>query len=128
MLNRPDKLNAISMALLDQIEECGRTGEKSRRARRADHGRRRTRVQRRRGHQRDLASALVSVSRLWYNQNREVDMAKEAMIRARIEPQLKAEVEDIFQELGLSITEAITLFYKQVRLNRGLPFKVHPSK
>jgi DNA-damage-inducible protein J len=51
-------------------------------------------------------------------------MAKEAMIRARIEPQLKAEVEDIFQELGLSITEAVTLFYKQVKLNRGLPFEV----
>ena len=51
-------------------------------------------------------------------------MAKEAMIRARIEPRLKAEVEDIFDELGLSITEAITLFYKQVKLNRGLPFEV----
>jgi len=51
-------------------------------------------------------------------------MAKEAMIRARIEPHLKAEAESIFQELGLSITEAITLFYKQVQLNRGLPFEV----
>ena len=56
-------------------------------------------------------------------------MAKEAMIRARIEPHLKAEVEDIFQELGLSITDAITLFYKQVKLNRGLPFEVRiPNK
>ena len=51
-------------------------------------------------------------------------MAKEAMIRARVESRLKAEVEDIFQELGLSITEAITLFYRQVKLNQGLPFEV----
>jgi DNA-damage-inducible protein J len=51
-------------------------------------------------------------------------MAKEAMIRARIEPHLKAEAEGIFEELGLSITQAITLFYKQVKLNRGLPFEV----
>jgi DNA-damage-inducible protein J len=51
-------------------------------------------------------------------------MPKEAMIRARVEPHLKAEVEDIFQELGLSITEAITLFYRQVKLNQGLPFEV----
>jgi DNA-damage-inducible protein J len=51
-------------------------------------------------------------------------MAKVAMIRAPMEPQLKAEVEDIFQELGLSVTEAITLFFKQVKLNRGLPFEV----
>ena len=28
------------------------------------------------------------------------------------------------QELGLSVTEAITLFYQQVRLNKGLPFEV----
>ena len=51
-------------------------------------------------------------------------MAKAAMIRARIEPRLKAEAEDILRELGLSTTEALTLFYHQIRLNRGLPFEV----
>jgi len=51
-------------------------------------------------------------------------MAKEAMIRSRIEPHLKNEVEIIFRDLGLSITEAITLFYQQVRLHRGLPFEI----
>jgi DNA-damage-inducible protein J len=51
-------------------------------------------------------------------------MAKSAIIRARIEPELKAEAETIFSELGLSITEAITLFYRQVQLARGLPFEV----
>jgi DNA-damage-inducible protein J len=51
-------------------------------------------------------------------------MAKSAMIRARINPELKDEAESIFTELGLSITEALTLFYQQVRLNRGLPFEV----
>jgi DNA-damage-inducible protein J len=51
-------------------------------------------------------------------------MAKSAMIRARIEPELKEEVETIFSELGLSTTEAITLFYRQVKLVKGLPFEV----
>jgi len=46
------------------------------------------------------------------------------MIRARVDPELKAEVESIFRDLGLSITEAITLFYQQVSLRRGLPFEV----
>jgi DNA-damage-inducible protein J len=46
------------------------------------------------------------------------------MIRARTEPELKSEVEGIFQELGLSATEAINLFYWQVRLKQGLPFDV----
>ena len=56
-------------------------------------------------------------------------MAKEAMIRARIEPRLKAEAENILHQLGLSTTEALTLFYHQIRLNQGLPFEIRlPNK
>ena len=51
-------------------------------------------------------------------------MAKEATVRARIDSGLKAEVEDLFEALGLSTTEAITLFYHQVKLRKGLPFEV----
>lgn len=46
------------------------------------------------------------------------------MIRARMEPELKEEAEKIFSTLGLSPTQAITLFYRQVALYRGLPFGV----
>ena len=51
-------------------------------------------------------------------------MAKTEMIRARVEPELKREAEELFLELGLSATEAITLFYRQVTLHRSLPFSV----
>ena len=51
-------------------------------------------------------------------------MAKTEMIRARVEPELKHQAEELFSDLGLSATEAITLFYKQVTLHRGLPFDV----
>ena len=51
-------------------------------------------------------------------------MAKTAMIRARLEPDLKRDAETVFSTLGLSATEAITLFYKQVTLHHGLPFEV----
>jgi DNA-damage-inducible protein J len=51
-------------------------------------------------------------------------MAKEAMIRARTDLQLKEKVEKIFQRLGLSASSAINIFYKQVALNNGLPFEV----
>jgi len=51
-------------------------------------------------------------------------MNKSAMIRARIQPALKEEAESIFAELGLSTTQAITLFYQQVKWCRGLPFEV----
>ena len=49
---------------------------------------------------------------------------KSAMIRARVSPDLKKAAESIFNRLGLSVTEAITLFYNQVTLNKGLPFEV----
>ena len=51
-------------------------------------------------------------------------MAKTEMIRARVEPDLKAQAERVLRELGLSATEAITLFYKQVVLRQGIPFEV----
>jgi DNA-damage-inducible protein J len=51
-------------------------------------------------------------------------MSKSAQINARIDPNLKQETEKIFHELGLSTTQAITLFFKQVTLQQGLPFAV----
>ena len=51
-------------------------------------------------------------------------MPKTAMVRARIEPELKDEAERVFEELGLSATQAITLFYRQVGLRKGIPFDV----
>jgi DNA-damage-inducible protein J len=47
-----------------------------------------------------------------------------AMIRTQIKPDLKAEVEEVFKRLGLSTTEAIILFFHQVKLHKGLPFEV----
>ena len=51
-------------------------------------------------------------------------MSKTETIRARVEPQIKHGAEEVFSTLGLSVTEAITLFYKQVTLCQGLPFAV----
>jgi DNA-damage-inducible protein J len=51
-------------------------------------------------------------------------MSKSAMVRARIEPELKKDTEEIFRRLGLSVTQAITLFYSQVKMRNGLPFNV----
>jgi len=51
-------------------------------------------------------------------------MTKTATIRARIEPDLKNDVEKLFKTLGLSTTEAINLFYRQVKLRQGLPFNI----
>jgi DNA-damage-inducible protein J len=51
-------------------------------------------------------------------------MNKSATVRARIEPHLKREAEGMLEKLGLSSTQAITLFYRQITLRKGLPFNV----
>ncbi len=51
-------------------------------------------------------------------------MAKTATIRARIEPHLKSEAESILSQLGLTATQAITVFYRQLVLQRRMPFEL----
>ena len=51
-------------------------------------------------------------------------MSKTSTVRARIDPILKKEVEDLFHELGITTTEAINIFYHQVKLRQGLPFPI----
>jgi len=49
---------------------------------------------------------------------------KTAMVRARVQPELKNQAESVFRRLGLNATQAITIFYRQVELRDGLPFDV----
>jgi DNA-damage-inducible protein J len=51
-------------------------------------------------------------------------MSKTATVRARIQPELKKRAERVFRRLGINPTQAITLFYRQVELRKGLPFDV----
>lgn len=51
-------------------------------------------------------------------------MAKTSKVTVRIDPELKNRVEQIFRELGITSSQAITLFYKQVEFQQGLPFLV----
>jgi DNA-damage-inducible protein J len=51
-------------------------------------------------------------------------MTKSTSVTARIEPELKQSVETIFTRLGLTTTQAITLFFRQVEMHQGLPFAV----
>lgn len=49
---------------------------------------------------------------------------KTATIHARIEPQVKTKAEGILHNLGITPTEAIRIFYRQISLRNGLPFSV----
>ena len=51
-------------------------------------------------------------------------MSKTATVRARVEPALKAEAEEVLEGLGLNPTAAITLYYEQIALRHALPFAI----
>ncbi len=51
-------------------------------------------------------------------------MAKSANLYARIEPDVKEQAETILSTLGIPASNAINMFYKQIILQRGLPFEV----
>lgn len=51
-------------------------------------------------------------------------MAKSANLYARIEPEVKEQAETILAALGIPASNAITMFYKQIILQNGLPFEV----
>ncbi len=50
--------------------------------------------------------------------------AKSANLYARIEPEVKEQAEGILSALGIPASNAINMFYKQIILQRGLPFEV----
>jgi len=59
------------------------------------------------------------VLQMWHNES-----MKTSAVHARIEPQTKEKAEEILRSLGLTPTEAIRIFYKQISLRGGLPFTI----
>jgi DNA-damage-inducible protein J len=53
-----------------------------------------------------------------------MDMGKTGYITARVEPKLKAKAGRVLARVGVSTTDAITMFLTQVVLKDGLPFDV----
>ncbi|NWF67157.1 MAG: type II toxin-antitoxin system RelB/DinJ family antitoxin [Campylobacterales bacterium] len=49
-------------------------------------------------------------------------MVLDTTVRARIDNNLKNEVEAIFSEIGITTSQAIVLFLKKVKRERGIPF------
>ena len=51
-------------------------------------------------------------------------MPKTATIQARIDPKIKEEAQKVFKKLNISLSEAISIFFTQVSLNKGIPFEI----
>ncbi|MEI8055139.1 MAG: type II toxin-antitoxin system RelB/DinJ family antitoxin [bacterium] len=52
------------------------------------------------------------------------NLIKNSTINARIDAGLKKDVERVFNRLGLTMSEAITLYLSQVKLTNGIPFAI----
>ena len=50
---------------------------------------------------------------------------KSANVAARVEPEIKEQAEAIMSKLGISVSTAINMFYRQVILQNGMPFRVY---
>jgi DNA-damage-inducible protein J len=56
-------------------------------------------------------------------------MALTQTVRARVDEQLKKDVEIIFNELGINTSQAINIFLKKVVSDKGIPFEMKiPTK
>jgi len=72
------------------------------------------------------------IAAIWYNTRINSlggKMAKTANLYAKIEPDVKEQAEIILDSLGIPASNAISMFYKQIILNRGIPFELKlPAK
>lgn len=49
-------------------------------------------------------------------------MAKTSNIFARIDPEIKKQAEQVLEQLGIPMSNAIGLFLRQIVMQRGIPF------
>ncbi|MGN0162738.1 MAG: type II toxin-antitoxin system RelB/DinJ family antitoxin [Candidatus Ornithomonoglobus sp.] len=50
-------------------------------------------------------------------------MAEQALVQVRVDNQLKKEVTEIYEELGMDLPTAIRMFLKRSKMMRGIPFE-----
>ena len=55
-------------------------------------------------------------------------MSKTATTHVRLTPEVKKQAEDILKELGISISAAHELFYRQIISHQGIPFELRVMK
>jgi len=51
-------------------------------------------------------------------------MSSTAILRTRIDPRRKARVEKILDQLGMTSTQAVNMFFAQIERRKAIPFPV----
>jgi len=52
-------------------------------------------------------------------------MPKTATVTIRLDPKVKREAQEVLDKLGLTISQAVTMYFNQIRAEKGLPFRPH---
>ena len=51
-------------------------------------------------------------------------MARTSNVFARVEPEIKEQAEQVLEKLGIPMSNAVSMFLRQVVLQRGIPFEM----
>ena len=51
-------------------------------------------------------------------------MARTSNVFARVEPEVKEQAERVLEQLGIPMSNAVSMFLRQVVLQRGIPFEM----
>ena len=51
-------------------------------------------------------------------------MARTSNVFARVEPEIKEQAEQVLDQLGIPMSNAVSMFLRQIVLQRGIPFEV----
>lgn len=51
-------------------------------------------------------------------------MARTSSIFARVEPEVKEQAEQVLDQLGISMSNAVSMFLRQIVLQQGIPFEM----
>ena len=53
-----------------------------------------------------------------------VSMARTSNVFARVEPEIKKEAEEILDQLGIPMSNAVGMFLRQIVMQKGIPFEM----
>jgi DNA-damage-inducible protein J len=76
------------------------------------------------GKKRKFTIEIDIVALLCYNEQKRISMSLDATVRARIDVDLKKDVEKILSEIGITTSQAITMFMKGIKRERGIPMEL----
>ena len=51
-------------------------------------------------------------------------MARTSNVFARVEPEIKEQAEQVLDQLGIPMSNAVSMFLRQIVLQRGIPFEM----